>query len=525
MLSFATPLWLAGLVLVPVIRWLHRGGPHRPELEVSRLALWRDAEASRPAAGARRPPDPAWRRRALLTALLLIALSGPQLPDERIRVTLWIDDSLSMLTRETQANRLAEGLARARSLIAELPQADVEVRTLADPWHGLGALDDATTAKLLAGAGRTEPAAPPAPLLRRDSQQWLLTDGADATVLAWPGDRRPDRVVQVGAVTRNVGLARMSARRRADDPTTFAVLVEVMNGGTADEDRTVVFSAGEVEVARADVVHLHPGASQRVEVSIPASAAVRAALRPADALPDDDQIALDLEPLRRRSVSVDASCPKALAAATALHPAVALSASSSKADARLECSATGVPTEVPTVRVLGDGATSRPRGALRWSSTVPPSRRSEFDVDRLRLAAQLRAGPTDTVLLASGDEPVIVRRAGETRRLETSFDFAAMATARAPELPLVVNWLLEAVLDRRLLDEIVVLERGPRSALVAPLPTVAAPAASPQAAAPRSLADEARPVLLIAMLALLWEVFALVRQGLRLRAPTPARTG
>ena len=134
LLSFLTPLWLAGLVLLPAIRWLHRAGPPRREVAVSRLALWRGAEASRPNPGARRPPDPAWRRRALLAALLLIALAGPRWPEERVRVTLWVDDSLSMLTREASGTRLAEGLASARSQLAELPQADVEVRVLSDPW-------------------------------------------------------------------------------------------------------------------------------------------------------------------------------------------------------------------------------------------------------------------------------------------------------------------------------------------------------------------------------------------------------
>ncbi len=524
MLSFATPLWLAGLALLPAIRWLHRGGPHRREVPVSRLALWRDAEASRPAAGERRPPDRAWRRRALLAAILLIALSGPQLSDPRVRVTLWIDDSLSMLTREAQTTRLVEGLSRVRALLDGLPPVEVEVRTLADPWRGLGALNDATVATVLAGAGRTEPAPPPVALLRRDSQQWLLTDGADATLLAWSDGRRPDRVVQAGAVTRNVGLERLSARRHADDPATFDLLLQVTNGGTAEEDRAVVFTAGAVEVARASVSRLRVGESRRLEIAIPAAATVRAALQPADALPDDDQIELDLAPLRRRRVAVEASCPKALVAAVGAHPALAFAGpANADAEATLDCGASGAPAGVPTIRVLADRAASRPPGTLQWSSAVPQSRRIELDADRLQLAAHLQAGPNDAVLLAIGEAPVVVRRAGEARRLETSFDVAAMAAGRGPELPLLVNWLFETVLDRSLLDEIAVVDRGPRAALVAPLRIVAPPPVS-AAAAPGSASDQARLVLLIALLVFLWELVALVRQGLRLRAPATAPT-
>ena len=525
MLTFATPLWLAGLALVPVIRWLHRGGAHRREVAVSRLALWRDAEASRPGAGERRPPDPAWRRRALLAALLFVALAGPQLAEERVRVTLWVDDSLSMLTREADTTRLRVGLARARSLLAESPQAEVEVRTLADPWRNLGALDDATIATVLAGAGRREPIAPPAALLRRDSRHWLLTDGADAALLAWPGDKRPDRFVQVASVTRNVGLERLAARRRAEDPATLAVLVQVTNGGSVDEDRVVVFTVGAVEIARTDIVHLRPGTSQRIGVSIPESATLVAALQPADALPDDDRITMDLAPLRRRRVDVDATCPKALVAAVRAHPALTPASTPAEAEARIDCGASSAPVDVPTIRVVADAAPSRPHGALRWSATVPPSQRAEFDADRLQLAAHLRAGAGDSVLLAIGDEPVIVRRMGQSRRLETSFDFVAMAAARGPEVPLLVNSMLQTALGQSLLDQVVVVDRGPRAVLVAPREIVAAPAAS-TAAVPRSQSERATAVLLlVALLVLLWEVVALVRQGLRLRVPAPARTG
>ena len=251
MLTFATPMWLSGLLLLPVIRWLHRGGRQRRAVPVSRLDLWRRAVASQSrAAGERRPPDPAWRRRALLTALLFIALAGPQLPEQRTDITLWIDDSLSMLTREEHGTRLAEGLAQVRSLLAAVPQADVEVRTLGDPWHGLDALNDGTIATLVAVAGRKQPTAPPAALLRRERLHWLVTDGAHAALFEWPGDGAPDRVIQVGGVTRNVGFERLSARRNLNDPERYDMLLKVANGGTADETRVVVFTTDAGELGR-----------------------------------------------------------------------------------------------------------------------------------------------------------------------------------------------------------------------------------------------------------------------------------
>jgi len=517
LLSFLTPLWLAGLVLLPAIRWLHRAGPPRREVAVSRLALWRGAEASRPNPGARRPPDPAWRRRALLAALLLIALAGPRWPEERVRVTLWVDDSLSMLTREASGTRLAEGLASARSQFAELPQADVDVRVLSDPWLRLGALSDATMATVVSGAGSKEPSPPPAALLRSDSQQWLLTDGADATLFAWPGARRPDRVVQVAGVTRNVGLERLSARRHPGDPQTLDLLLKVTNGGLADEVRTVVFSAGDIEVIQSDV-RLAAGASRLVEATMPASSSsVRTTLQPGDALAEDDTITLDLAPLQPRRVAVDPACAKALVAAVAAHPAlVIVPPGKAGAEAVLDCGTGPESTGMPTLRVIADRVSSRPPGAPRWSSTIAESRRSELDRSRLQIAAHLQARPNDSVLLALGDEPVIVERGGKAKVVETSLDIASIASGRGPELPLLVDFMVGTLLGPGLLDAVAVVDRGPRASRVAPLPELVASAAAPSTTVARASRDVIWPVLVVALLALLWEAAALARQGLRL---------
>jgi hypothetical protein len=72
LLTFATPLWLAGLRARagdPLAASRRRA--HRREVPVSRVELFRDAQASRTSAAERRPPDPAWRRRALLAGAAL----------------------------------------------------------------------------------------------------------------------------------------------------------------------------------------------------------------------------------------------------------------------------------------------------------------------------------------------------------------------------------------------------------------------------------------------------------------------
>ncbi|MEP7138526.1 MAG: BatA domain-containing protein [Caldimonas sp.] len=523
MLSFLSPLWLLGLALLPVIRWLHRGGQHRRDVAVSRLALWRGSEVARAEAGARRPPDPAWRRRALLTALLFLVLAGPQWPEKRVRVTVWIDDSLSMLTREADGPRLIVGLSQVRSQLARFPGAEVELRSLSDPWLRLGALDDAVVATLVRGAGRREPSAPPAALLPNDRQQWLLTDGADASLFEWPGGRRPDRVLQVGSVRRNVGIERLSARRQADDAAQVDLLLKVTNGGTSAEERTVVVATGITERARRPV-RLEAGTSQLVAVSIPASPEVHAALLPGDALVEDDTIALALTPLRQRRIALDPRCPGALQTALKAHPAVAVvPPGTAGADALVACADAALMGDLPKIRIVADRTPVAPAGLVEWSADVPDSRRLALDAGHLRLAARLQARPGDIVLLAVGDEPVAVVRRGQAMLIETSLDFAAMSATRGAATPLLVNLLLERLLDRRVLDEIVSVDRGPRSSLVAPLPRPSAPAVDDGPVTARAVRDDSRLVLAVALLAMLWEIGALVRQARRLREPQEAR--
>lgn len=520
MLSWASPWWLGGLLLLPLIRWLHRGGRQRRVLRVSRLALWQGRSANPATAGERLPPDPAWRRRALLAALLCIALAGPQLAQRDAAITLWVDDSLSMRARDVGPGaemRLAAGLAQARAQLDQLAPAEITVRTLSDPWRERGPPDAAGVADLAAGAGRGEPAAPPAALLGPDRLHWLVTDGAHPALLDWPAGRRPDRVVLVAGGTRNVGLERLSARRHADDPDRIDVLVKLHNGGTAAESRELLLTSEAGELARS-TQRLDAGASAFAVFTVPRSAELRARLQPGDALAEDDALELPLAALRPRRVAVDARCPQALLAALRAHPALqAVAADAAPVDAALDCGGMGRQASGPAVLVRADRTPQRPAAAPSWSPDMAPSQRVDLDPSRLRTAAQLPPRPGDTVLLAAGDEALIVARAGPPKTIETSLDFAAMAAAAGPETPLLLNLMFEQLFDTPLLDAIALVERSPTASQVAASapPAVATPASKTDTTS--VLRDRSRPLLWAALLVLLWEVAALARQAWRLR--------
>jgi len=543
LLSWVTPLWLLGVALLPAIRWLHRGGVHRRVVRVSHLGLWRGSPASPPAAGRHQPPDPAWRRRALLALLLFVALAEPQLPRQHPQVTLWVDDSLSMLTLEpaqaaravvgstgniassqaSQDTRLVAGLAQTRAQLEQFAHGAVAVRALSDPWRDLGPLTDGVVATLATGAGQREGAPPPAALLRPERLNWLVTDGADATLVAWPRGRRPDRLVQVANVTRNVGLERLSARRSPSDAEKLDLLLKLVNGGSTVETRELVVATDAGEVGRS-THRLDPGASAFASVSIPATSTVRAVLQPNDALAQDDSIALDLAALRKHRVATDRRCPPALVAAVDAHPALALAPQdASDVEAVLDCGSNGTTQRAATVHVIAQRTPVQVSGPVTWASSVPESRRIGLDSARLYVAAQMQARPNDAVLLAAGSDPVIIARNGASKRMETSLDFGTMAATAGPEIPLLVNLLFEQLFDKSLLDEIAITDRGPAASRVVPQPGVEQPAGTPQTTAAPILRNGTRPLLLAALLVLLWEIVALARQSYRI--VKPARAG
>lgn len=521
MLNLATPVWLLGLLLVPVIWWLHRSGPRLRSVPVSSLWLWRQAVTRSLAAGPQPRPDPAWKRRALLAGLLAVALAGPQLEQPVTRVTVWVDDSVSMLTRESRGTRLALGLAQVRAALVAAPGAEVEVRTLARPWRSFAGLSPGIVAAIIGEAGQREPVSPPKALLRTDRSHWLLTDGADPSLLHWPDGTRADRFFQVASVRRNVGIDRLAARRALQDPRRLDVQLRITNGGDATEERTVEIATDSGDVVRSRH-RLAPHASVLVTADMPAARQVRAKLTPADALTADDVIALGLEPLRVRRVAPDARCPSALLDAVRSHPALELPGSGSRVDAMLDCGPSATPRPIATLRIVADRVPVPAQGSLAWSSTVPASSRVPLEEHSLQIGGQI-AGlePDDIVLLAAGDTPLILSRHGTTPLLETALDFRSPGADGRPETPLLVNFLFERLLGSSLLDQVAAVERGPHAAAVAAAEQLGA-RPGPNTARAVRVRDLTQPFLTIALLVLLWEIAALGRSWLRLRTHAKA---
>lgn len=524
MLSFATPAWLLGLLLVPVIRWLHRGGAQLRSVPVSSLALWRKTATAGPSAGERRPPDPAWRRRALAAALLSVALAGPRSAAPVERITLWVDDSLSMLTREAGGTRLETGLAKVAAELASRPRAEVEVRALGNPWPRQDGLSSEAIAALVRDAGQREPAAPPSGLLRADRRHWLLTDGADAEFLEAAAGIGFSRVFRVGEITRNAGIVRVSARRSLADRDRLDLELQVRNGGDAAEERVAILSTESGEVTRASI-KLEPGASATVSAAAPMASAVQARLEPGDALAADDTLALDASPLLPRRVAADPACSAGILAALQAHPALLVTGDAAAADLAVECGGTAGPPAVPRIRFLREHPPVRVDGPLLWSSSVGVTQRGSLDSLDLQTRGPLAPpGSADTLLLAAGSMPLIVeRRNAGAPLIETALEAAADDASRTVA-PLLVALLVDRAVSASLLDAVAVTARTEHA--IAVVPREGSMSAAPDSAASALQSRHwVRPLILAAALVLLWELATLLRRWRRERIEAEAWPG
>jgi hypothetical protein len=271
-------------------------------------------------------------------------------------------------------------------------------------------------------------------------------------------------------------------------------------------------------------VSIEPGSTATISFDARAPArSVEARLSPADALADDDMVAVDTSSLAPVATAVDPTCPAAVLRAIRAHPALRASGNS---DARLVVDCGGATTMNPTlarIRIASgapaaiDGLTLRwaPGLAGRWAhAAIEPSLRS-----RGRLEA---AGPADSVLLEAGTEPLVVLRHGPPRVVETALDLSAAETANEDSLPLLVGVLVDVAMGEDLFSRSAAGGRGALASQVRPLETLRA---RPETAPPVQSRDSTLllPLLLLAMALLMWDLGTLGRR-LGRDAGRPARS-
>jgi Ca-activated chloride channel family protein len=250
-MSFAAPIFLAGLALVPVALWAYVRSERRPHGFAPPALM--------PSVAPRRA---GWRRHASVIgygaalAALLVALAKPQttvaVPTEQARVMIVTDRSGSMLAKDVKPTRLAAAKKAAATFLDAIPDSvrvgaiafNQRAQVLQSPTRDHDAVREALQSVTAAGSTATGDAiegalasvkgkAPAAIVLLSDGKS---VRGSDPLAAARKAAQRkiPIYTVALGTAQGTI----KNGQRVPPDPQTLAQIAKV-TGGRA-------FTAGDV---------------------------------------------------------------------------------------------------------------------------------------------------------------------------------------------------------------------------------------------------------------------------------------
>lgn len=469
--GFLSPFWLLLLAGLPLIRWLHRWRAPLSEWQVSAVFLWASASQDAAPGDTRNRPDPAWRRRALAAALLVIALSRPYWELQAQSVIVWVDDSPSMFTLEDGKTRLAnafelllEQLAASDNDVAR--NADIRLRSLTNPAHTV-----IYSRGIALDANDWRPAhvrhtfAPPLPDLYQLRSHWLVTDGASEGVRAWAQRVQPERIIQTGWSTENSALTVLAASRDPVEDTHFDILVTVANTGLQPVTRLLRLESGGQLLMNEDL-QLEPGETIHLQRNVATTANfLSATLTPTDALDLDDHLTLSMDPLQKVPVRVDRNCGLALRRVLNVHPAVRLSDTNTAQTLVISCPQTAFDTGPDTITTTAGARIRVLNGPSQKISTTPVWLPNERTPDQLVLSSgwlSVSRWPASYPqngrrrILDAGGYPLAFlhnRNAAGFASVDTVIDLAYLPFTQQPEYAAFVATLMDLATGRQLLDE------------------------------------------------------------------------
>lgn len=481
MVDFLVPAWLTGLIVIPIVWWVHRRGEPEGAANVSAAFLFA-APAGESETGHSLPPaNPLWILRATLLGLLVLALAQPLWTRPVRHITVWFDDSLSMRAEEADGMRYAVGARSLDAALAEVGATDARLRSLTGLREPLAVGASAGPERVAAierwaASGVTGSLRMPV-AFPRTTENWLVSDGADARLGRWLAEAPLAHIITVGAETENVAITRLMGRRSLQQDNVLEISVLVQNLGVQATDRTLGLQVGG-RLLRSEDVRIAAGEVTHRGFQVPAgSADVIAWLSPEDALIQDDKLELNLDALRPVVVGLDARCGSRLGAALRANPGLEVrSATARDRSLAVDCSGSPTPSSLPSLFVAdGDDfvpVTSR----LRWHRSIPGLSELPLEQMPLRVNAESARAPSDITLL-SALEPQLSLLDLQAGSLNVFMDMQSGSIAEDSRYPLLVNALVELAMGRAVLDPVVRTERHPGDSSIArqtlPEPTAA----------------------------------------------------
>ncbi len=432
--------WLVALGVIPLIRWLHRRQAPLSLHDVSAVFLWRATVEEDSAGHELRPPDPAWKRRALIVALLVLALAAPYINRENDSVTVWIDNSPSMQALEDGEPRMVAAERALALLLDQRSDTRISRQDLVTPYPEL---------------------------LDSSSANWLVSDGASEELRHWAKNAQFDRVIQAGQATNNSAVTQLSVRHDLVDQETLQVLVSVSNAGESVDERTVQLLQGDQLVDTEELL-IGPGQTVHWQTRLSAdTGSVTAMLNAGDALTGDDYLTIPGAAVEPLQVHVDENCDANLRLAFFLHPALTAARSGTTNDLLVTCSGelahvTDLQVEDPQgPRIHFVQGTSSPVTSLPvWLPYEGLPGSLQLSVDNLRATVWPRdSQERDSKTLLRANGVPLVRASplpdGKTSRVETVIDFRDQNFAKQAVYAGLVATLVDAATGRSLLDPVI----------------------------------------------------------------------
>ncbi len=468
MVGLGMPWWLIALIAIPLIRWLHRWQAPLSNTPVSAIFLWNTAASIGTGGETLHTPDSAWRRRALIAGLLVLALAEPWWQRDSALVSVWIDDSLSMSATEQGTSRLANGLDALEQAIQNSGAERVTLRSLSDPARTMQANDPrAFDASAWLVGSQGDPRPPPAALLSPDVAHWLLTDGANERLVQWAINAALARIIAVGEATENVAVTRLAVRPDLDTPSYAHLLIAVSNQGNDEAVRELRLKSGTRSL-ETRLLTLRAGETRHLTATHAIGVdGLIASLDAGDAVAQDDSLALTPAALAKVSVLLDEVCPSALSLAIRAHPMLVPVVADEPADLQVSCSDEPILAKAALRFHVTD---SQPvSAALEWLPGAGRLRELHLPQQWISVATWNVAqdGDYETLLIAN-DKPLVTRRTGSTTVITTALDMARPVFSRQPEYAAVVAGLIDLALDRPVLDSTSISMRDPIASRIAP---------------------------------------------------------
>ena len=490
MFGLAEPWWLLALLTIPLIRWLHRWRAPLTSVSVSARFLWGGTQSIDAGGNMQQPPDAAWWRRALVGALLVLALAQPWQQREDTHLTVWIDDSLSMASIEFGRTRLAEGLDRLARDIDVEEFSVVTLRSLTNQaqivsMSNPGAFSD----KRWLGGRPAATTVPPPALLSTNTAHWLVTDGAMDGLQDWVARSPLNRVIHVGESTDNVAITRLAARRRPAGETGSDVLVDIVNRGREIVQRDLQLRTGVTQQAVASLT-LAPGETKQIAVHMESVArSIVAVLRPTDGLPIDDELTLDTTALAEVPIMIDTACAAPLLAVLDAHPGLQIASVTNAAELEIRCSAGA--KQAPALLRFHAGPSAQLSASPTWLPAA--GRLQDIHLRSGWVAASAWPQPglaaNDQVLMVADSEALIIRN-DSAGSVESIVDVGLADLYVQPEFAALIAGLVDIALGRSVLDPVAAVATNPVDSNIVPIDLVktAANVSRPNAM-PRDLND------------------------------------